>query len=120
MEKMAARVSQDEFFLGNLLAEFKALHQMDDAQLAGFLECEIKDLDILSLCRRPTTGGERFPSDVRRIADFANCNADQLVRLMREVTSLRALRVSIAADNTSLLAAARDATAKAEDEETDG
>jgi hypothetical protein len=119
MEKMAARASADDFFLGIMLVEFKASRHIDDTELSRFLGCEMDALAILALCRRPNMEGERFQDDLQRIADFTKCNADQLVQLVREATCLQTLRKRGDAGDTSFLAAARDAVPKDTDGQTE-
>ncbi len=119
IRQFAARASEDDFFLGRAMAEFKASHGMSDAQLAAHLHCETDALVALALCRMPNAQGEYFQRDIHRMADFAKCDADKLIRLLREIISLRALRQACVTDvpDSGLLAAARDYSQKDEDEQ---
>lgn len=108
-ERMVHRASDDVFFLGRVLSEYRALHGIDDKKLGQRLQCTHKALARLALCRRPDDREARFQEDVKRIAAFAPCNADRLVQLLREVAALGSLRKQKGkAPLAGLLMAARD------------
>ena len=109
MEQLASRTSNDIFFLGNIIAEFKALNKLTALDIAVFLKCTPGALKRLALCRLPDDRDERFRDDINRISDYVKCNADKLIALIRQVNTLRALRGENANhDSSSLLMAARD------------
>ena len=105
----ARRASTDAFFLGRALAEYQAMHGIDDQKLAEMLQCTIETLARLALCRCPDDQGARFREDVRRIAAFTSCNAAGLAQLLREVAAVASLRKEGSeASSQDLLMAARD------------
>lgn len=106
---LVRRASDDAFFLGRVLAEYRALHGIDDQKLGEILQCTDEGLARLALCRRPHDRVPRFQGDVQRIAAFAPCNAERLVQLLREVAALASLREEGGAEaSAGLLMAARD------------
>ena len=105
----ARRASTDAFFLGRALAEYQAMHGIDDRKLAEILKCTIEALARLALCRRPDDQAAKFREEVQRIATFASCNAKRLVQLLREVAAVVSLREEGSeASLQGLLMAARD------------
>ncbi len=104
--KLVDRSRKDPFFLGWALAQYQAAHGLDDQQLTEWLECSSTALDRLALCRLPDDGKRQFREEVQRIAEFARCDADRLVSLLREVAAFSTLR-GVAGD-VALLIAARD------------
>lgn len=109
IEQLAFRASNDMFFLGNIIAEFKALNKLSDLDMSDFLECSPDALKRLALCRLPDDRDKRFRDDISRISDYVKCNADKLIALIRQVNALRALRGESAKHAaSSLLMAARD------------
>lgn len=109
MNHLALRASDDIYFLGNVIAEFKAANGLSVLDIADYLQCPQDNLQRLSLCRLPDDKEDRFVEDIKRIAGYANCNADKLVSLIRQVNSLRSLRgQSTKKEVSSLLMAARD------------
>ena len=50
----------------------------------------------------------RFQQDVLQIAKFAPCNADRLIKLIREVAAFTALKGEAQEKSSGLLMAARD------------
>lgn len=109
MEQLASRASNDIFFLGNIITEFKALNKLSDLNMSDFLECSPDALKKLALCRLPDDRDERFRDDINRISGYVKCNADKLITLIRQVNTLRTLRGESAMHAAStLLMAARD------------
>lgn len=105
--KFTSKIRKDDYFLGKFIAEYEALNNMSDLQLAKYLECSLDALNRLALCRMPDDIENQFQQDVRRISEFAECNTDRLISLIREINALKALRgkQSTHADPTLLLAA---------------
>ncbi len=111
----ARRASADAFFLGRALAEYQAMHGIDDRKLAEMLRCTIEALARLALCRRPDDQAAKFREEVQRIATFASCNAERLVQLLREVAAVASFREEGSeASSQGLLMAARDRRSSAE------
>ncbi len=109
IDKIVDRVRDDSYFLGKILSEYETLHGINDQQLAHYLECEPDKIARLFLCRVPSDTDQQFQKDVARIADFANCNANKLVAILRELDGIIALRGDASSNVTSgLLMAARD------------
>lgn len=109
IEQLAFRASNDMFFLGNIIADFKALNKLSDLDMSNFLECSPDALKRLVLCRLPDDRDERFRDDINRISGYVKCNADKLIILIRQVNTLRTLRRESAKHAaSSLLMAARD------------
>jgi hypothetical protein len=114
------RVRVDSYFLGKILSEYEALHDINDQQLAHYLECGHDKLARLFLCSVPRETNQQFQKDVARIADFANCNANKLITILREIESIIALRGEEAKENDSgLLMAARDRRDERKDKKAD-
>jgi transcriptional regulator with XRE-family HTH domain len=109
----AQRALQHPFFLAADLEDFRQQRGMQEADLARFLQCTHQTLPRLALCRRPNPESPAFYSDIQRIASALGVDPTSLVRLIREVTALRALQESGPAASTEtgrgLLLAARDA-----------
>lgn len=105
---IVARAREDPFFVGKALVEYETVHDIDDRQLAGWLECNPLALARLALCRMPDNTEEDFQQQVRQISEFVPCNADRLVQLVREVAAFSALREGAHDTSTGLLLAARD------------
>lgn len=109
MKYLALRAKDDIYFLGNVIAEFKAINGLSNLDISDYLQCPQDSLMRLYLCRLPDDQKERFVEDIKRIAGYANCNADKLVTLIRQMNSLRSLRgQSTKREESSLLMAARD------------
>lgn len=114
--RLLNRVRDDSYFMGKMLSEYEVLHGMNDQQLALYLECKDDQLARLFLCSVPGEASQQFRKDVARIADFAGCDADKLISIMREIGSIAALRGGESHDSSrGLLVAARDRC----DEKTD-
>lgn len=108
LQWLATRASNDAFFLGRVLAEYKRLNGINDCTLGDILDCTLEDILKLELCRLPDDQSPSFQSDVRRIANFAGCNFNGLLQILREVASVNSLQLSEKETATGLLMAARD------------
>ena len=64
----AGRASDDTFFLGHDLREYRELAELDEEGLAKFLDCSRGALVSLALCRRPDPNGPSFRANVEQIA----------------------------------------------------
>lgn len=109
----ARRAEQRPFFLATALAAYRRSHGVAEDQLADLLNCPVKSLPALALCRRPDPSRSSFRSDVERIASFLGADGMRLARLLREVDALEAFRgadaTRVQPSEGGLLAAARDA-----------
>jgi hypothetical protein len=70
MARLAARVSADPFFLGELLAGYQRRHNFDEADFAAQLGCPVAVLTSLGLCRKPGAAEPQRTAE-RDIADIA-------------------------------------------------
>jgi hypothetical protein len=106
--KAAARAAGRHFYLARAIATFQELRRMDDPELAGFLRCSADTLARLRLCRRPDLDSPEFQSDVRQIVQTFAVYPPSLLQLLREVSSIEAMRGSRPERSTGFLMAARD------------
>jgi hypothetical protein len=105
---MVSRARSDGFFLGKALSDYQAAGHIDDAALAVELCCAPEALSRLALCRWPDDRGHKFAQEVRGIATFAPCDADALIRLLRQVAAVRSFQERNVGSTDGLLLAARD------------
>jgi hypothetical protein len=119
IQRLIKLARKDTFFLGWALSVYQEIHSIDDHQLARWLECDVKTLDRLALCRLPGDKSPKFQNDIKKIAKFGRCNADRLVQLLREVVSILSLRGEVIEDARGLLMAARDRKPNSEDDSGD-
>ncbi len=96
------------FFVASALAECRQRRNWDDRQLAEHLGCPPQALPRLGLCRRPSPAEPDFAARVRRIAEYAPCNPDALLVLLREASVLAALRETAPSEDNTIFLAARD------------
>jgi hypothetical protein len=108
MDWMVSRARRNGFFLGKALSEYQAFSDIDDEALAMALRCGREALSRLILCRWPDDRGARFAQDVRAIAEFAPCDADALMHVLRQVATMRAFQQVSMSSTDDLLLAARD------------
>jgi hypothetical protein len=109
LARASRRAASRPFFLASALAGFQALRELTDEQLATFLGCAPEALAELGLCRRPDPAAPTFRADVERVAAHVGAASPQLVRLLREVDSVAALRrAPLAPVDRGALLAARD------------
>lgn len=109
LRHIASRASKDSAFLGHSLKLYQAANGLDAPALAKFLECDADTLPRIALCRHPAMTGPSGAAEIHRIADFASCNATQLLRLLREIAAVSALKTATArASGPAMLLAARD------------
>jgi hypothetical protein len=107
----AKRIAHNRFFLARYLNEFRASRGITEGELARFLGCSPVLLPKLALCRRPDPDSPGFRADVERIAAAFDMPPGHLVRLIREVDALEALKDTGTKKQgvpDGLLAAARD------------
>lgn len=106
--RAAARAAERPFYLARAIAAFMELRHMDERHLAEFLRCSPDMLPLLGLCRRPDADSPQFQTDVRRIVKRFDVDARSLLQLLREVSSIEAMRRSQPETSTGFLMAARD------------
>ena len=104
----AARAAGRHFYLASAITTFQELRHMDDPELARVLRCSADTLARLRLCRRPDVDSPDFQSDVRQIVQAFAVYPPSLLQLLREVSSIEAMRGSQPATSTGFLMAARD------------
>jgi hypothetical protein len=86
LEALAARASNDPFFLGSLLAEHQRRQGLNDGALAAALGCAPDVLARLRLCRRPGAAGPSRTAgeDVEEVARHFGIDAGALRRIVEE------------------------------------
>lgn len=109
---------RDDHFVASRLAQFKRHRGVDDAGLAEFLGCEAEQLPRLALCVAPQEQ-DHFPTQVGKIAAFADCDANRLASLFRECDAVRIVSRQVAQDQPNYSLAARDNKQKREPESND-
>lgn len=105
LDNLAARASDDAFFLGAALATYAASADLDDAGLAAELGCPVRTLAMLRLCRRPHPEAPAFGQDIARIAERFGVDATALATAVRRADALDALRQGSAQSDGTLIAA---------------
>lgn len=109
---IAARASQDSFFLAGALGKYCSRRNVNEAKLASYLCCRSEDIPRIGLCRRPNPNSATFRFDVDRIARSFNLCADRLVIVIREsdvLDSINTVSPTTEVRTTNgLLIAARD------------
>lgn len=83
LDRMAARASDDPFFLGHLLNRYAEFHRLDDAALADRLGCPPAQLATVRLCRAPRVDAAGFRADVDSVAGRFGLNRDALIEAAR-------------------------------------
>jgi hypothetical protein len=83
LDRLAARLASDPFFLASALAAYQQRHGFDDAGLAAQFGCPVVTLTNLRLCRRPD--GEELQEGAHRIAERFGLDAAALVRVVEEM-----------------------------------
>ncbi len=119
LQRFIKLARKDTFFLGWALSIYQEMHSIDNHQLALWLECDLKTLDRLALCRLPDYKTPKFQNEIKKIAQFGRCNADRLAQLFREVVSILSLKGDIIEDTRGLLMAARDRKLDDKDDSSD-
>jgi hypothetical protein len=108
LDRLAARVAQDPFFLAAVLQGFADSEQLDDAALAARIGCDRPTLTHLRLCRNPDLDPACFWTDVEKIAGRFKLDPDKLaeiVRLGQAVCKLRSAGSALVEGKGSLMAA---------------
>jgi hypothetical protein len=86
MAHLAARVSSDPFFLGELLAAYQRRHHLDEPGLANVLGCPVAVLTSLRLCRKPGAAAPQRTAeqDIDDICRRFGVNPEALRRIVAE------------------------------------
>jgi hypothetical protein len=108
LKRAVSSARGNPFFMGHALAQYETLHKIESDRLAEWLGCTSEAFAHLALCRKPNDTEDRFRNDVRRIAEYIDCEADKLVRLLRDVASISAFKEEIPPEEGGFLMAARD------------
>jgi hypothetical protein len=117
----AARAADRRFFLASAIAAFQGFRQLDDGGLAQYLGCPVDTLTLLRLCRRPDVEAQHLQQDVSRISERFGVDPIALMRLLREVATVEAMRdPHEGARSAGFLMAARDKRRKRRRGDKDG
>jgi hypothetical protein len=110
MQILARKASEKERFLGYILSKYAEENGLEVSAVLSKLSCPPENLAILSLCRVPRAAEQFFGLDVRSIGEYADCDASELANLLREYSTLEAMRKvsENALLDRSMLMAARD------------
>jgi hypothetical protein len=108
LEPLTWRARRDPFFLGCRLDEFARRSAWDDDTLAEHLQCPLDRLPLLFLCRCPADGDPNFAQQIRSIAEYAPCDATQLLLVLREAVAWSRLSGQPATQANRVFLAARD------------
>ena len=104
----AQRAAQRGFFLASAFRLYQSMRDVDDASLAQQLGTDVGTLDRLRLCRRPSVEAEGFRAEVQTIAHRFGVEPLALAQLLRELSSLEAMRSADEGQSSAVLMAARD------------
>jgi hypothetical protein len=105
LQRLAQLASEHHALLASLLAIYQGQEELNEGQLAAFLQGAVDSLPLLALCHRPRT--DNFRPDVEQIAAYAGVNALQLAKLVRAATAYEERR-RVGGSGTHTLLAARD------------
>jgi hypothetical protein len=83
------------------------LTDLDEAGLAGFLGCDVHDLALLALCRRPAEDAGAFRGDVAHLAARFGLNEGRLAEIVRAVEAAEAFMAAGTAPSVGLAASDR-------------
>ncbi|HXG11753.1 MAG TPA: hypothetical protein VNK04_18505 [Gemmataceae bacterium] len=106
LERLAARVASEPFFLAAVLAAYAQSEGLDDAGLAAVLGCPVGELVMVRLCRAPRDEPSAFWEDVTCIAERFGMEPQRLAEVVKRGRVILRLRAAPAADH--FLSAARD------------
>lgn len=126
---LASRLQNDPAFMAYVLTIYQKQERLSDDALAAQLGSTPEMLARLALCKRPEVSSTKFADQVRQIAAYTNTDVTQLANIVRQVDSLKTMseRPKVSQPKTTgaqeqrfypgLLAAARDRTEAAENDE---
>jgi hypothetical protein len=110
----AKRAMSDPSFLGFDLREYCQIAGVTEDDLSNALNCSTDGFNSLTLCLRPVPGSPTFRTDVERIATHCGAKPQRLMEVLREVDSIRSMRIGpvprapFSDGQAALLMAARD------------
>ena len=107
LQRLAQLAREHHTLLASLLAIYQDQEELNEAQLALYLQGTVDSLPLLALCRRPRTDTVNFRPDVEQIAAYTNVNARQLAKLVQAATAYEERR-RVAGSTMQTLLAARD------------
>ena len=114
--KLAAdRAGERPALLGWVLSRYVKGQNMTMGALLDELNCSASALWRLALCRRPRS--DRFRDDVAMIASNLAINAAALLRIIRHVEALEAMKAGRVAESGALMAARKRRRSDQEGEE---
>lgn len=95
LEQAATRAAESEFFLARVFNDYERLENLNAPDLARYLGCNLETLTRLALCRRPTSGDpNEFKSDIRKISQHFDIDANKLAALVRYVDTMKSFSES--------------------------
>jgi hypothetical protein len=108
LRRAAERAGHLPFYLASSFLAYARAERLDDAELAARVGCDLANLPLVLLCRRPTGEGAVFRADVEAIAERFALDAARLARLIRSADAVMTLADAGSDQAPHLLAAARD------------
>jgi hypothetical protein len=85
LDRLAARVADDPYFLAYSLALYQRLHALSDFALAAELHCDPSMLTPIRLCRAPRPGW-KFAGDVAEVCVRFGCDRAALRKALEEAS----------------------------------
>lgn len=102
------------------LAAYRAMYDLRPEELAKSLSCAETSISTLALCARPDSSDVDYGKKVERIASYVGADVSGLLRLLREVEAVGALRSAEGIEEYGLLAARDSYEDKSPDEGGEG
>lgn len=95
LEQAATRAAGSEFFLARVFKDYEKLENVNTLDLARHLGCNLETLTRLALCRRPASDDpNKFKSDIRKISQHFDIDANKLASLVRYVDTMKSFTES--------------------------
>ena len=117
--RLQDRAQTDPFFVGHRLAQYRKNHILNLRELAEFLSCTPADVERLSLCRAPDSSEPEYAAMVKRVAEYAACDASRLIQILRSSEAVHVLRQQRLPHSPNTLLAARDRKQTDDEEATE-
>jgi len=109
MAFVARKAAMRAQYMASILAAYRQMEQVGDAELMDLLHCEADDYYRLALCHVPNLQAGTFAERVRHIAGFANVSVTALASIIKRVKIAQNLAETLPdAPQNTLLKAARD------------
>jgi hypothetical protein len=105
LNRLAARVEDDAFFLAPFLAAYARSEGLDEPGLAAALGCPPGELPMVRLCRAPRGGAPEFWEDVTAVAARFGMDPERLAEAVKRGRALRLFQAARAGEAGSLMAA---------------